>query len=132
MLIFSVSFQLQRMIPSRGKGKGNSQQPLPKVSTHVMAAQRRIAGWAERQALSDVEEVAHSQSLHLTNLRKAMRLRVFIFPQPKMHDGPQPVGRIMPGQLSLHVANLQNAMLLPSLASSEEAFWFHVLRPLII
>jgi hypothetical protein len=36
------------------------------------------------------KEVAHSQSLHLTNLQKGMWLRIFNFPQPNMYDGPKP------------------------------------------
>jgi hypothetical protein len=81
------------MIPSgTPEEKGNGKASLCQVATNGIVSQRRIAGWAERQALSDVEEVAHSQSLHLTNLQKAMRLRVVLFLKPKMYDGPSPLG----------------------------------------
>ena len=82
-----------------------------------------------------MKKVAHSQSLHLTNLRKAMRLRVLKLSQNKnKHLRQPPKGGLQGGQKdkpdqmltevahsqSLHLTNLQNTRRLRGLKLSQE------------
>ena len=80
----------------------------------------------------ELKEVAHSQSLHLSNLRKAMRLCVSPLSQNK-HLRQPPKGGLQAGQKdkpdqmfkevahsqSLHLTNLQKAMRLLGLKLSQ-------------
>jgi hypothetical protein len=80
-----------------------------------------------------LKEVAHSQSLHLTNLRKAMRLRVLKLSQNNNILRQPPNGGLQGGQKdkhdqmfkevahsqSLHLTNLRKAMWLRVLKLSQ-------------
>jgi hypothetical protein len=83
--------------------------------------------------LIELKEVAHSQSLHLTNLRKAMRLLVLKLSQHKHILRQPPKGGLQGGQKdkpdqmfkevahsqSLHLTNLRKAMRLRVLKLSQ-------------
>jgi len=81
-----------------------------------------------------LKEVAHSQSLHLTKLRKALRLRVLKLPQNKHILRQPPKGGLQGGQKerpdqmfkeaghsqSLHLTNLRKALRLRVLKLSQK------------
>ena len=107
------------MIPEgKPEEKGNRKASLcPKRETKSLPPQ----GGQEDKPEYELKEVAHSQSLHLTNLRKALRRRVLklsqnknILRQPpkgglqgRQKDKPDQMFKEVAHSQSLHLTNLQ-------------------------
>jgi hypothetical protein len=124
------------MIPEGNpEEKGNRKASLcPKCETISLPPNGGLQGGQKDKPECELKEVAHSQSLHLTNLRKATRLRVLKLSQNKNILRQPPKGGLRGGQKdkpdqmfkevahsrSLHLTNLQEAMRLRGLMPSQK------------